>query len=230
MIAKFVLLLALALVAPASHAQGEAPDALLRAVADEVIAKIKQDQVIQAADAADVEGLVESRILPLFDFAHMTRLAVARNWQLATPAQQRTITEEFKTLLVRTYSAALASYRGELVVFKQLRATPSGGEVTIRSAVEQPGKEPTTMDYEMEKTPAGWKIYNVKVADLSLVSAYRDVFAEKVRDGGVDGLIRFLVAENRGSESRFNAITRSFWEKSRVIYAIFQKSLRSGLH
>jgi len=131
---------------------------------------------------------------------------------------------------VRTYSTALASYRGELVVFKPLRTTPSGAEVTVRSAVKQPGKEQTTMDYEMERTPAGWKIYNVKVADLSLVSAYRDVFAEKVRDGGVDGLISFLAAENQGSESRFNAITRSFWEKSRVIYAIFQKSLRSSLH
>lgn len=229
LVVKCVLLLALALAAPASLAQGLAPDALLRTVSVEVIDKIKQEQLHRAADPAKVTALVETRILPLFDFDHMTRLAVARNWRLATPEQQRVLTEEFKTLLVRTYSTALAHYSGEVIHFKQLRAAPPLGEVTVRSEVKQPGKERMTMDYEMAKTPAGWKIYNVKVADVCLVSTYRDVFAEKVRDGGVDGLINFLADENRGGGSRFNSIKASFWEKSRVMYAIFQNVFRSGL-
>jgi phospholipid transport system substrate-binding protein len=228
LVVKYVLLLALALAAPASLAQGVAPDALLRAVTVEVIDKIKQEQELHAVDPAKVAALVETRILPLFDFVHMTRLAMARNWRLATPEQQRVLTEEFKTLLVRTYSTALAHYRGEVIDVKQLRAPPLGSEVTVRSDVKQPGKERMTLDYEMEKTPAGWKIYDVKVAGVCLVTTYRDLFAEKVRDGGVDGLIKFLVDENRGGGSRFNSIKTSFWEKSRVMYAIFQNVFRSG--
>jgi len=228
LVAQYVLLLALALAAPTSFAQGLAPDALLRAVTVEVIDKIKQDQELQAADPAKVAALVETRILPLFDFVHMTRLAVARNWRLATPEQQRVLTEEFKTLLVRTYSTALAHYHGEVINFKPLRAAPLDTEVTVRSEVKQPGKERMTLDYHMEKTPAGWKIYDVKVAGVRLVATYRDVFADKVRDGGVDGLIKFLVDGNRGGGSRFNSVKTSFWEKSRVMYAIFQNMYRSG--
>lgn len=226
---NFVLLLVLALAAPASLAQAVAPDALLRAVAVEVIDNIKQHQELQATDPAKVASLVETRIVPLFDFVHMTRLALARNWRLATPEQQRVLIKEFKTLLVRTYSTALAHYRGEVIDFKQLRASPPlGTEATVRSEVRQPGKERMTLDYEMEKTPTGWKIYNVKVAGVCLVATYRDVFAEKVRDGGMDGLIKFLVEENRGGSSRFNSIKTSFWEKSRVMYAIFQNVFWSG--
>jgi phospholipid transport system substrate-binding protein len=218
----------LALAAPASLAQSIAPDALLRAVTVEVIAKIKQDQELQAADPAKVAAVVETTILPLFDFAHMTRLAMARNWRLATPEQQRMLTEEFKTLLVRTYSTALGNYRGEVIHFKQLRAAPRETEVTVRSEVKQPGKEPMTLDYDMENTPAGWKIYDVKVAGVRLVATYREVFSEKVRDGGVDGLIKFLADGNRGGGSRFKSIKNSFWEQSRVVYAIFQNMFRGG--
>ena len=228
LVAKYVLLLALALVAPAALAQGVAPDALLRAVSVEVIDKIKQDQEFQATDPAKVAALVETRIMPLFDFAHMTRLAMARNWRLATSEQQRVLTEEFRTLLVRTYSNALAHYRGEVIDFKQLRPARLDTEVTVRSEVKQPGKERMTLDYDMEKTPAGWKIYDVKVAGVRLVTTYREIFAEKVRDGGVDGLIKSLVDGNRGGGSRFNSIKTSFWEESRVMYAIFQNMFRSG--
>jgi phospholipid transport system substrate-binding protein len=228
MAAKCALLLTLALAAPASLAQGVAPDALLRTVAVEVIENIKQDQQLQAVNPAKVASLVETRILPLFDFRHMTRLAVARNWQLATPEQQRVLTEEFKTLLVRTYSTALVHYSGEVIEFKQLRGAALDTEVTVRSEVKQPWKAPMTLDYRMEKAPTGWKIYDVKVAGVCLVTTYRDVFAEKVREGGVDGLIKFLADENRGGDSRFNSIKSSFWERSRVMYAIFQNVFRSG--
>ena len=195
---KYVLLLALALAAPALLAQGVAPDALIRAVTVEVIDKIKQNQGLQAVDPAKVAALIETSILPRFDFVHMTRLAMGRNWSLATPEQQRVLTEEFKTMLVRSYSTALANYRGEVVDVKQLRVATLGTEVMVRSEVKRAGKEPMTLDYQMEKTAAGWKIYDVKVAGMSLVTTNRSLFAEKVREGGVDGLIRFLVDENRG--------------------------------
>ncbi len=227
---KYLLLLVLTLAAPASLAQVVAPDALLRTVAVEVIDKVKQDQERQATDPARVAALVETKILPLFDFAHMTRLAAGRNWQLATAEQQKVLTEEFRTLLVRTYSNVLAHYRDEVIEFKQLHTTPLDTEVTVRSEVKQPGKERMTLDYVMEKTPAGWKIYDVKVAGVCLITNYRDVFAENVRDGGVDGLIQFLVDQNRWGNSKFNSIKTSFWEKSRVMYALFQDMLRSGSH
>ena len=227
-VAKYVLLLSLALAAPASHAQDLAPDALLRAVAGDVIDKLGQDQGRQAADPAKVAALVETKILPRFDFVHMTQLAMARNWRLATPEQQRILTEEFKTLLVRTYSNALARYSGETIVFKQPRPATLDTEVTVRSEVKQPGKQAMTLDYQMERTPQGWKIYDVKVAGVCLVTTYRDLFAEKIRDGGVDGLIDFLVDENRGGSSRFNSIKASFWEKSRVVAALFQNMFRTS--
>jgi phospholipid transport system substrate-binding protein len=228
LVAKCVLMLALALAAPALPAQELAPDALLRAVTVNVIDIIKQDQELRKADPAKVAALVETDIAPLFDFVHMTRLAMARNWRLATPEQQSVLTEEFKTLLLRTYSTALANYRGEVFEFKRLRAAPRATEVTVRSEVEQPGKERMSLDYEMERTPAGWKIYDVKVAGVRLVTTYREVFAEKVRDGGVDGLIKFLADRNRDGGSRFKSVKRSFWEKSRLMYAIFQNMFGSG--
>jgi phospholipid transport system substrate-binding protein len=228
LVAKYMVLLALALAAPASLAQDVAPDALLRAVTVKVIDKINEDQGLRAADPAKVAFLVQTMVLPLFDFVHMTQLATARNWRLATPEQQRVLTEEFKTLLIRTYSTALANYRGEVIDFKRVRAAPPNTQVTVRSEVTQPGRERMTLDYEMENTPAGWKIYDVKVAGVRLVTTYRDVFAEKVRDGGVDGLIKFLVDGNRGGGSRFNTVKNSFWEKSQIMYAIFQNMVQSG--
>jgi phospholipid transport system substrate-binding protein len=178
-------------------AQTVAPDVLLKAVTSEVIAIIRQDKDIQAGDPAKVADLVETRILPLFDFTRMTRIAVARNWRLATPEQQEALTLEFKTLLVRTYSIALSSYRDQVIEYKPLRLTPDATEVTVRSDVRQSGKERLTIDYDMEKTPAGWKVYDIKIAGVSLVTTYRDTFAGKVRDGGIEGLIRALSDKNR---------------------------------
>ena len=226
LIATYMLLLALSLAAPAALAHDVAPDALLRAVAVKLIDKIAHDQEYRAADPGKFTLLVEHNIAPLFDFARMTRLAMARNWRLATPEQQSLLTRQFETLLVRTYSIALAQYRGEVVEFKRLRAAPLATEVTVKSEVKQPGQERMTLDYEMESTPAGWRIYDVKVAGVGLVSTYREVFAEKIRAGGIDGLVQFLADGNREGGSKFNTIEASFWEKSRLMYAIFQNIFR----
>src|SRR5512143_1530588 len=146
------LALASALAAPCAIAQDAAPDALLKSITAEVLALIRQDKDIQAGNPAKVANLVETRILPHFNFEHMTQLAAARSWPLATPAQQAALTAEFKTLLVRTYSTALSSYRDQVIEFKPLRAAPGDTEVTVKSEIKQPGTERMTIDYNMEKT------------------------------------------------------------------------------
>jgi phospholipid transport system substrate-binding protein len=196
-VSRAALVLISALAAPLSLAQDVAPDALLAAVTSEVIAIIRQDADIQAGNPAKVAELVETRILPHFDFARMTQIAMGRNWRLATPEQQKTLTVEFRTLLVRTYSTALSSYRDQVIEYKPLRVAPDATEVTVKSEVKQPGAERLTIDYDMEKSPAGWKVYNIKIAGMSLVTTYRDTFAGRVRDGGVEGLIELLSEKNR---------------------------------
>lgn len=182
-----------------------APDALLGTVTLEVIAIIRRDADVQAGNATKVAELVESRILPHFDFDRMTRIAVARNWRIATPEQQQALTAEFRTLLVRTYSTALSSYRDQVIEYKPLRAAPGATEVTVKSEIKQSGTQRMTIDYDMEKTPAGWKVYDIKVAGISLVSTYRETFASKVRDGGIAGLIKALADKNRQEASRLKA-------------------------
>lgn len=198
----FASIFLLALAAPPAFAQDEAPDALVKAVTFDVLAIIRQDKDIRAGNPAKIADLVESRVLPLFDFARMTQIAVARNWHLATPGQQKTLTAEFKTLLVRTYSTALSSYRDQVVDFRPLRAAPADTEVTVRSVIKQPGTAPLGMDYDMEKTAAGWKVFDVKVEGVSLITTYREVFASKVRESGVDGLIKLLSDKNREVDDR----------------------------
>jgi phospholipid transport system substrate-binding protein len=188
-----------------AQAQESAPDVLVKTITQEVVAVLKQDKDIQAGDSKKVTALIETKILPHFDFTRMTRIAVARNWRLASPEQRKELTEEFKTLLVRTYSTALSSYRDQQIDFKPLRAKPEDTEVTVKTEVKQPNSpQPVSIDYEMEKTPGGWKVYDVKVSGVSLVTTYRETFATEVKERGVDGLIKSLAAKNRqgqGSKS-----------------------------
>ncbi len=194
---KSALVLISALAAPCALAQDVAPDALLNSITTEVIAIIKEDAAIRAGNTAKVAVLVETRILPHFDFTRMTQLAVARNWRAASPEQQLALTAEFKTLLVRTYSTALSSYRDQVIEYRPLRAAPDATEVKVRSDVRQPGRERLSIDYDMEKTPAGWKVYDIHIAGISLVTTYRETFASRVRDGGIESLIKSLSDKNR---------------------------------
>ena len=191
------LVLISALAAPGALAQEVAPDALLNSITTEVIATIKQDAAIQAGNTAKLADLVETRILPHFNFTRMTQIAVARNWRDASPEQQLALTAEFKTLLVRTYSTALSSYRDQVIEYRPLRAPPDATEVKVRSDVRQPGRERLSLDYDMEKTPSGWKVYDIHIAGLSMVTTYRESFASRVRDGGIEGLIKSLSDKNR---------------------------------
>jgi phospholipid transport system substrate-binding protein len=190
--------LVLAVLPPVARAQAVAPDVLVKTITDEVTAVLKKDKDIQAGDTKKAADLIESKIVPHFNFVRMARIAMARNWRSATPEQQKELAAEFKTLLVRTYSSALINYRDQQIDYKPLRAKPEDNEVTVKSDVKQSGSsQPVSIDYEMEKTDNGWKIYDVKVGGVSLVTTYRDTFASEVREHGIDGLIKSLAAKNR---------------------------------
>jgi len=194
---RSTLCTATVLVVQAAAAQSTAPDALVRSVTDEVVGIIKQDKDIQAGNRQKTIALVEQKVLPHFDFTRMTALAMGPNWRKATPEQQKLLVEQFRTLLVRTYSTALSAYRNQVIDVKPPRAQPNDTEVVVRSEVKQSGAEPVTIDYSMAKTPDGWKVYDVAVNGASLVTTYRDTFATEVRNGGIDGLIKSLSAKNQ---------------------------------
>ncbi len=219
---RFTLLLALGLAPPASLAQVIAPDVLLRSVAQEVLGRIQLDADLQAGNPVKVAALIEGVVLPLFDFDRMTRSAMARHWRLASPDQKMALVAGFKTLLTRTYCGALANYRGETFEFKPLRTTSGEDEVTVKSELKRPSKDKLRLDFDMESTSAGWRIYDVKIVGVRLVSTYRDAFAEEIRNGGIDGLILALSVTNQRGDSRFNAARPSFWERSQLFYAIFR--------
>ncbi len=199
---KALFSLLLALFAPAAFGQATAPDVLVKGITEDVIQIIRKDKEIRAGDPKRIAGVVETKILPHFDFARMTQIAMAVNWRRATPEQKKALTEEFKTLLVRTYSNALTAYRDQVIDFKPLRARPDDVEVTVRSEIKQKGAQSVALDYDMEKTPAGWKVFDVKVGGVSLITTYREDFSGQVRESGIDGLIKVLAAKNRSGETK----------------------------
>ncbi len=183
-----------------AHA-ADAPDALVRDVTGEVLTIVRQDKAIQSGDTRRVLDLVEEKVLPHFDFRRMTMLAVGRDWRSATPEQQGRLTEAFRDLLVRTYSNALTQYRDQTIDFKPLRMAASDTTVQVRTEVRQSGAQPIGIDYALEKSANGWKVFDVVVAGVSLVTNYRNSFAQEVRTGGVEGLIRSLEEKNHSAET-----------------------------
>lgn len=193
--------LLLACVALPAFAQ-EAPDALVKRVSEEALQIIRTDPKVQAGDQASIRDLMESKLAPNFDFDRMTALAAGRAYRSATPEQKKRLADEFKTLLVRTYSGALTQYRDQRLDYKPLRADPGATDVTVRTEVVRQGQPPVQIDYSMEKTPAGWKAYDVIVGGVSLVTNYRDEFTRQVQAGGLDGLIKSLAAKNGGGAAK----------------------------
>ena len=181
-------------------AQDVAPDVLVKTVTLEVVDIIQKDKDIQAGDRKKVIALIEAKVLPHFSFQAMTSSAVGRNWDKATPDQKARLMDEFKTLLVRTYSSALSAYSNQKFDFRPLRAKPTDTDVTVNVRVMQPGAQPVTIDYDMEKRPGGWKVWDVRVGGISLVANYRTEFDNQVREAGIEGLIKTLVTKNRSLE------------------------------
>ena len=174
-----------------------APDALARSVTDEVLAIVRADRDIASGHPQKVAQLVETKVLPHFNFSRMTQLAVGRNWRQATPSQQKVLIDEFRTLLVRTYTTAFTQYRNQTVDYKPVRMAPTDTDVVVKSLITQPSGQPVAIDYSMEKGPSGWKVYDVKIEGVSLVENYRHTFNSEIQRGGVDGLINTLATKNK---------------------------------
>jgi phospholipid transport system substrate-binding protein len=198
----FAAFLSLALLGavPAARAADEAPDALIKRVSTDVLDKIKSDKSVQGGDMTRVLALVDSQIMPNVNFVRMTASAVGRSWRQATPDQQKRLQDEFKTLLVRTYSGALSQVKDQSINVKPLRAEAGDTEVTVRTEVLGRG-DPVQLDYRMEKTATGWKIYDLNVLGVWLVETYRTQFAQEISTKGIDGLIASLSQRNKANAS-----------------------------
>ncbi len=179
----------------------ESPDALIQKVTDEVLTIVRQDKDIQSGNTKKAIELVEVKVLPHFNFQRMTALAMGRDWKKATGEQQAKLSQEFKTLLVRTYSNALTGYKDQTIRYKPTKMQSGDTEVVVKTEVVQPGGRPIQLDYSVEKQNEGWKVYDVVVAGVSLVTNYRETFNQEVRANGVDGLLQMLVNKNKQLEA-----------------------------
>lgn len=183
---------------PAVHATEEAPDALIKRTSTEVLDSIKADKAIQSGDVGKIIALVDGKVMPHVNFTRMTAATVGRSWRQSTPEQQKRLQEEFKTLLVRIYSGALAQVKDQTVSVKSLRAAPTDTEVIVRTEVIG-RSERIQLDYRMEKTTTGWKIYDLNVLGIWMVETYRTQFAQEISAKGVDGLIATLAQRNKSN-------------------------------
>ncbi len=176
----------------------EGPDSLVKRTTDEILTIIKSDKDLQSGNSRKVVELAEAKVLPHFDFARMTRLAVGRNWAQATDAQKEALTKEFRTLLVRTYSTSLSQYRNQTIEVKPSKIAAGDKDAVVRTAVIQQGGPQIPIDYAMEKTDSGWKVYDVIIDGASLVTTYRGSFNDQIQKGGIDGLVKTLQDRNAG--------------------------------
>jgi phospholipid transport system substrate-binding protein len=198
---RYLMPLLLAFAPIGALAADEAPDAMVKRIADEVVAIVKTDKDVQAGNSAKVVQLAEEKVLPHFDFTRMTRLAVGRNWQQATPEQREALTKEFRTLLVRTYSSSLSQYRDQKIQVKPMQVAPGDEDVMVRTAILQENGPQIPIDYRMEKTKdQGWKVYDVVIDGASLVTTYRGSFNDQIQRGGIDALVKTLQERNRSPQ------------------------------
>ncbi|MBI3230770.1 MAG: ABC transporter substrate-binding protein [Burkholderiales bacterium] len=185
------------LTGSAAYAAEEAPDALVKRISQEVLDAVKENKDIQAGDQKKVMDLIETKILPFVDFQRMTSLASGRFWKDASADQQKKLTNEFRTLLVYTYSGALTQVKNQKLEFKPMRADPADTEVEVRSQVTQSRGEPIQLNYRLEKVAGGWKIYDINVLGAWLVETYKGNFSKEISAGGFDGLIKALADKNK---------------------------------
>jgi phospholipid transport system substrate-binding protein len=182
---------------PAVRAAAEGPDDMIRRLSNDLLNNIKADKDVQRGDLSKVTAFVDSKVMPSVNFTRMTASAVGRHWRQATPEQQKRLQEEFKNMLVRTYAGALSQVKDQTVDVKPLRAAAGDTEVIVRTEVIGRG-DAVQLDYRMEKTPTGWKIYDLNVLGIWMVETYRTQFAQEISARGIDGLIATLAQRNKG--------------------------------
>ena len=194
-----VLLSSLFLFAGSVSAQAvdqSTPDGLIKTVVSDVMASVKSDPEIQKGNIPRIVDLVEKKIVPYTDMRRTTEMAMGQNWKKATPEQQTQLVSEFKNLLIRTYSGALSQLRDQTIQFKPLRAAPDDKEVVVKTVVIGRG-DPVPLDYRLEKTANGWRVYDMNIMGVWLVEAYRNQFANQISQNGVEGLVKFLQDRNK---------------------------------
>ncbi len=200
----FIAALALAALSMPALANDEAPDAFVKRISADIVESIRADKTVRTGDLSSIVRLVEVKVMPNLNFQRMTASAVGPSWRNATPAQQAKLQEEFKTLLVRTYSGAIAQVNDQVIVVKPLRYAPEDTELVVRTEIKGRG-DPIQLDYRLEKTPgqgAGWKIFNLNVLGVWLVDTYRGQFAQEINVRGIDGLIATLAERNRANSKK----------------------------
>lgn len=185
------------LIANAGVANAEiAPDALVKQTADDVLTIIKNDKEIQAGNQQKLFAVAEEKILPNFDFDRVCRMVLGKNWKSATPAQQAVFQKEFRSLLLRTYATALGKYKDQVIEYKPMRSEPDAKNVSVKTQILQPGGQPVAVDYSLVKGPAGWKVYDIVIESVSLVTNYRSQFSNEIRQNGLDSLNKKLADKN----------------------------------
>ena len=191
---------AMAFVGFANMAAAEvAPDALVKKTAEDVLAVVKQDKDIQAGNQSKIFALAEEKILPNFNFDRVSRLVLGKAWSKATPDQKKAFQDEFRSLLLRTYATALSKYSNQTIEYKPFRAQPGDTDVKVKTQILQPGGQPVAVDYSLQKNGEGWKVYDITIEGVSLVTNYRGQFSNEIRQAGLDSLIEKLAAKNRES-------------------------------
>lgn len=175
------------------------PDALVKQTADDVLSIVKNDKEIQAGNQQKLYLVAEEKILPNFDFERVCKMVLGKNWKAATPAQQASFQKEFRNLLLRTYSVALGKYKDQVIEFKPMRAEPDAKNVSVKTQILQNGGQPIAVDYSLVKGPAGWKVYDIVIEDVSLVTNYRSQFSNEIRQNGLDSLNAKLAEKNKSA-------------------------------
>ena len=197
--APALAMLCLVFAASAVRAQDLGPDQLVRTTMDKIIEIVKSDKAIQSGDIKRILEVAETHASPHFDFVRMTRLAMGANWKQANPSQQEELVRQFRTLLLRTYAVALKEYRNQVIDVRPLKVPAGSTDVQVKTVVNQPGAQAIPIDYDMERTPQGWKVYDVTIGGVSLVVNFRSSFDAEIRKSGVDGLVKSMVERNRGA-------------------------------
>lgn len=176
-----------------------APDALVKQTAEDVLATLKTDKDVQAGNQKKIYAIAEEKILPNFDFDRVCRMVLGKNWKTATPDQQAGFQKEFRSLLLRTYASALGKYRDQVIEYKPLRAEPGASNVSVKTQIVQPGGQPIAVDYSLVKADSGWKVYDIVIEGVSLVTNYRSQFSNEIRQNGLDSLIKKLAEKNKAA-------------------------------
>jgi phospholipid transport system substrate-binding protein len=201
LIRNVLVVMALAFFPGIAGAETVAPDVLVKNTANEVLDVVRKDKDIQAGDRKKIFALAEEKILPHFDFERMSRIVLGKNWRNATKEQQDSFVKEFRALIVHTYSSALSKYRNQTIEYKPLRSQPGDAEVTVKTQILQPGGQSVPVDYALEKDGDEWKVFDVTIDGVSLVTNYRGQFSTEIRQSGMDGLVKKLVEKNSQSSA-----------------------------